>query len=386
MKRFTRLFAALAIAVFAATMAHAQEAVPTSTSGDGERTTAKRNYHPYPYGFISVQGGGQVTFTNYDASKLITPVGAFSVGGFFTPSVGVRLHANGWRNKGAIRQLGKEYEYNYATGNLDVMLNLTNAFCHKHESHILNVILLGGFGLSYAWDNDDLKKIQAENNLYLPLAWEDNRLTHNFRVGLMFEGNLCKHLGVNLEVSANNLHDRFNSKQNGRGDWQLTAMLGLTYKFGFKKRAVEAPKPIPVVEQPQEVPVAPVIVEEPAPEPKVEEVVEKKLEELSTNIFFALNSSTIAPEEEAKVKGLAEWLKAHPTATVDITGYADVETGNPKINMELSKKRADAVVALLGKEGISSDRMVVAMKGDTEQPLTPNERNRVVITYAKEKE
>ena len=39
----------------------------------------------YPYAFVGVQGGAQTTFTNYKASKLITPIGAVSVGGMFTP-------------------------------------------------------------------------------------------------------------------------------------------------------------------------------------------------------------------------------------------------------------------------------------------------------------
>lgn len=359
----------------------------------------KKDYHPYPYGFISLQGGGQTTFTNHPAKKLITPVGAFSAGAFITPSVGVRFHANGWKNKGYLPAYNQGYNYNYATGNLDLMLNLTNMFCRKHESHFLNVILLGGFGLSYAWDNDDLNTFKQSSNAHMPLAWEDDRLVHNFRAGLMLEGNVSKHLGVNLEVSANNLHDRFNSKQNGRGDWQLTAMVGLTYKFGFKKRKVEAP--VVVVPEPvMETPVAPApapVVEEVVEEPKVEvveepapAVVEEPApapapEELAENIYFNINSAEITAEEEAKVKALSQWLESHPSAVVEVTGYADAGTGNADINMKISKKRAAAVAAQLSKKyGIPANRIKVSAKGDTIQPLTVNDKNRVVITYAKE--
>ncbi len=361
---------------------------------------SKKDYHPYPYGFISVQGGGQTTFTNHPAKKLITPVGAFSVGAFITPAVGVRFHANGWKNKGYLPAYNQGYNYNYATGNLDLMLNLTNMFCRKHESHFLNVILLGGFGLSYAWDNDDLNAFKQSNNAHMPLAWEDDRLVHNFRAGLMLEGNVSKHLGVNLEVSANNLHDRFNSKQNGRGDWQLTAMVGLTYKFGFKKRKVEspvvvvpepvmetpvAPAPAPVVEEVVEEPKvevveepAPAVVEEPAPAPVPAELAE--------NIYFNINSSVITDVEAAKVKAIAEWLNSHPTATVQLTGYADAGTGNANINLKLSKNRANAVAKQLKKDyNIDADRIKVSVKGDTEQPYSPNEKNRAVMVYAKEK-
>ena len=44
---------------------------------------AEYNYEPYPYGFISLQGGAQATFTNVPFTDLITPIGAVSVGGFF---------------------------------------------------------------------------------------------------------------------------------------------------------------------------------------------------------------------------------------------------------------------------------------------------------------
>lgn len=360
---------------------------------------SKKDYHPYPYGFISLQGGGQVTFTNYDASKMITPVGAFSVGGFFTPAVGVRLHASGWKNKGYLRQFDQSYDYNYATGNLDLMLNLTNMFCRKHESHFLNVILLGGFGLSYAWDNDDLNALSQGSNTHLPLAWQDDRLVHNFRAGIMFEGNVSKHLGVNLEVTANNLHDRFNSKLNGRGDWQLTAMVGLTYKFGFKKRKVEVPVvvvPEPVVETPvapEPAPVVEEVVEEPKPEVVATpepEVVEEPApapapKKITENIHFDLNSSAIKASEESKVKAVAEWLNSNPTGKVELVGYADMQTGNATLNMKLSKKRADAVTnCLVKKYGIAADRLFISAKGDTMQPFSKNEDNRVVMVFVKE--
>jgi outer membrane protein OmpA-like peptidoglycan-associated protein len=215
----------------------------------------------------------------------------------------------------------------------------------------------------------------------------------------MLEGNVSKHLGVNLEVSANNLHDRFNPKQNGRGDWQLTAMVGLTYKFGFKKRKVEAPAVV-VPEPVMETPVAPApapVVEEVVEEPKVEvveepapAVVEEPApapapEELAENIYFNINSAEITAEEEAKVKALSQWLESHPSAVVEVTGYADAGTGNADINMKISKKRAAAVAAQLSKKyGIPANRIKVSAKGDTIQPLTVNDKNRVVITYAKE--
>ena len=194
-----------------------------------ESTTKKAGY---PYVFVGVQGGGQETFTNYQASKLITPIGAVSVGGMFTPVVGARLHVSGINEKGGLKSLGQTYDYKFVTSNLDLMFNLCNAIApNKH--HVVNAYLLGGVGLGYAWDNDDLNGLApnaAENNINL--RWDDDRLVHNFRVGMQLDFEVTPLVGINLEATANNLHDRFNSKLNGHGDWQVQALLGVNFKLG----------------------------------------------------------------------------------------------------------------------------------------------------------
>ena len=76
---------------------------------------------------------------------------------------------------------------------------------------------------------------------------------------------------------------------------------------------------------------------------------------------------------------LAEWLQANPDFSVVVTGYADKETGTAKGNLELSKKRANAVAARLAKLGIADVKVVVDYKGDTVQPYEVNAQNRVVV-------
>ena len=145
----------------------------------------------YPYAFVGVQGGAQTTFTNYKASKLITPIGAVSVGGMFTPVIGARLHVSGINEKGGLKSLDKTYDYKFVTSDIDLMLNLCNTFAPK-KHHVLNAYLIGGFGLGYAWDNDDLHALSNAATENLTLAWKDNRLVHNFRVGMQLEAELCR--------------------------------------------------------------------------------------------------------------------------------------------------------------------------------------------------
>ena len=264
------------------------------------------DYKPYPYAFVTLQGGGQVTFTNYDASKLITPVGAVSVGGMFAPSVGARLNVSGWKGKSGLQSLGKTYEYNYATSNLDLMLNLTNIIMQKDHVYPVNFYLIGGVGLTYAWDNDELMSfIPATTDPNLNYAWKNDQFVHNFRAGVQMEANLSKHIALNLEVTANNMGDRFNSKTNHRGDWQLQAFAGITFKFGHKQKpapkAAPAPEPTPAPKPAPKPTPAPVPAPKPAPKP------EPKVEVKTTNVFFRINSSAVNTTEEAKLKELAEW-------------------------------------------------------------------------------
>ena len=213
----------------------------------------------------------------------------------------------------------------------------------------------------------------------MPYAWEGHRLSHNARVGAMLDYNFAKHWSVNLEVSANSLNDRFNSKYSTKDDWMLTAQVGLAYKFGYRAKPAPAPAPAPVVvEEPAPAP-APVVVRE---EPKPQPVVVKK-PEMQTEIFYEIRQTAIAKSEQTKVDNLISFLKANPETKVTVTGYADAGTGNPNINMKYSKQRAENVAKALTNAGIDAARITVDAKGDTVQPFSENDKNRVTIAIAK---
>ena len=245
------------------------------------------------WSFVEAQGGLQFTSTDAPIDKLLTPTVGLSFGHYFFPSVGLRLHANAWQAKSGFDQLDQYYKWNYVTTDADLLVNLTNLFS-KSPKHALNVILVGGFGLNYAWDNDELKAITAQHqDLNTYLAWDKNRLSHNVRAGLRLETDVTKPIGLSLEVDANSLSDRFNSKMNDADDWMFTAMLGVSFRFGHKYKKCCEKKPEPVV-VPEPVPVV-----EPEPEPVPEPVVEKKpepkvvtvKEQLHEEIFYVICKS-----------------------------------------------------------------------------------------------
>ena len=115
------------------------------------------------------------------------------------------------------------------------------------------------------------------------------------------------------------------------------------------------------------------------PQPKKEVVA---VQPMKQDIFFALNSARIQDDQKPKIDRLAEYLQKNPSAKVQVTGYADVNTGNARINKVLSEKRAVNVADALKARGISTDRILVDSKGDTVQPYKTPEENRVSICIA----
>ena len=385
MKRIqTRLMALLAAALLTTGFsAHAQE--------------TPQNYVGYPYLFFGLQGGVQETGTNsYSNWKLFTPTASVSVGMHFTPLVAARLHVNGiWNKSGVCYEksgVDATYKYKYATTDLDAMINLVNLFS-KSDYHPLNVYLIGGIGLNYAWDNEDVPALRR----YITASNSDNRFSHNFRIGGMLDLKVARNWSVNLEVDANSLSDRFNSKIHGSDDWQFTAQLGVAYKFGLRQKVKEAPNSNIIVdpstigtgtetasantnvaiEKPEATP-APKPEPTPAPAPVVKDI--------TRNIFFGLRETIVSPTEQTKIAEVAAWLKEHPAAKVTVTGYADKGTGKPESNARYAKQRADAVTKLLTKKyGIAANRITTSSKGDTVQPFpTDNDKNRVTVVVGKE--
>lgn len=332
------------------------------------------------YSFVEAQGGLQLTTTDAKMDKLLTPTVGLSFGHYFTPVVGARLHVNGWQAKGGFSDTEKYYQWKYITPDVDLMLNLTNLFAtSKSGSHALNVIILGGVGLNIAWDNKEFKDLNVSPN-NVPLAWNKNLLSHNLRAGLRLETNVTKPFGVSLEVDANSLNDRFNSKTNDADDWQFTAMLGLSYRFNHKYHT-PAPKYITkIVEF-----IDSVEVEEPmvVKEKKTRPVTRMEKTTMKKYVFFKLAESDAdkASGIDAAIKEAAEMMKTSDDATFTITGYADKGTGSAKSNKKFAKKRADDVAKKLVNEyGLDAKRLKTDSKGDAVQPFPEdNDKNRCVI-------
>ena len=361
----------------------------------------KLGYRPYPYSFVQVQGGVGVTPTNKKFTDLLSPTASLSFGRFFGSGVGARLHVNGWQSKGGFRSIDDTYTFNYINTNADLLLNLTNIFS-KSNHHALDVILVAGIGLNYAWGNDDLDAILASGNLpteNTSNAWGDGKsreslYSHNIRAGILFDFNISKNWSVGLEVDANSLSDRFNSKYSNRDDWMLTAQLGLTYKFGHKapkkpdpiiekKVVVPPPPPVDEVDTVEVPPVVPDTTTVKPVEPDTVPVVkpEPVVQPYKCEIFYLESHRDVPSEFEERIGWVKQWADLYPNGKITVTGYADKGTGIPERNLRYSLERAENVAKALIDAGVPESMIVdVSGMGDLIQPYpNDNDYNRCVI-------
>ncbi len=89
-------------------------------------------------------------------------------------------------------------------------------------------------------------------------------------------------------------------------------------------------------------------------------------------IQFDVNSSQLKPESYPTLRQIANGLKSETEKKVLIVGHTDSD-GEDAYNLDLSKKRAEAVKTILKEEfGISPDRMTTDGKGEA-QPVAAND-------------
>ena len=367
-------------------------------SASAQEEYPKTVYDHNPYWYIQLQGGAQYTLGEIDFSDLISPNVQVALGRQFSPVFGARLAVNAWQSKAGIEAAANTYKWKwmYVAPGIDLTFNLSNLFCGFNPNRIFNFSVFGGLGANIGWDNkiDDIKAAAAalypltttatgtsENTQY---AWDGTKVRVFGRAGVAADFKVSDAVTLGLEVNANTLSDRYNSKKAGNWDWYFNALAGVKINLGktYSTRTIEAPKvPEKVVER-----VIERVVEKPAPqvvEPTRAVAEKKEVEETKfrRDIFYLKAGKTwIDKSEYKKVKEVADYMKEHPNCTVEVTGYADRGTGNPKINNNLSQRRAQAVANMLMRNyGIKKNRIKVDYKGDTIQPFAKEIENRVAI-------
>ena len=108
------------------------------------------------------------------------------------------------------------------------------------------------------------------------------------------------------------------------------------------------------------------------------------------NLYFDYDSDEILQTSNAEIERLALFLKRNKQVHIEIVGHTDNQ-GSASYNLDLSKRRATALLNALIKKGISADRLTSRGMGsqspvatnDTEEGRAQNRRVEIQITKSK---
>ena len=367
----------------------------TASAQEGDKTVNVFN----PHWYVQAQIGGQYTLGEIGFGKLLSPNAQLGVGYNWNKVLGARLSVNAWQSKAGQNVDGmdqQKWKWNYVAPMVDVTANLTNLFCGYNPNRVVNVGIFGGLGANIAWNNKEAATANTNMaNHYAALAdytkqqplqylWKDNngegtKARFVARVGANVDFRVSDRVNLGLEVSANTLSDKYNSKKAGNPDWYFNALAGIKVALGktHTTKVIPAPKPVEkIVERIIERPA-------PAPAPKTETKQELVQEDFRRDIFFPIGNSNIAKSQTTKIAEIVNYMKENPDAKLTLTGYADKGTGSAAFNDKIANRRAQTVYNTLVNKGVAKSRMVVKSEGSRVQPFEENDMNRVTICIAK---
>ncbi|MBD5331069.1 MAG: OmpA family protein [Bacteroides sp.] len=342
--------------------------------------------------FIQLGAGVQIPYVDHylnkgDDKRHITPVYNVGFGHWFSPYLGFRV--TGYYGRLHL-DWGKYNKANMANANVDLMWDMFNSFAGPNPNRVFSIIPFVGVGGTYTWGFDpSLATIPDGDGHHKTKQW-----TLPVSAGLQLRFALCKYVDFFAEGRVNFYGDEFNNVVSGDPIEANVSVYG-GFSFNIGGRNYSAYNPCEYLGyintlnnqvndlrgQLATTAAALAAAEAQLPCP---EVVEQEAIVIQTPILasvrFKIDSARISNEEMVNVYNVAEYMKANPNVTVTVQGYADKDTGTAAYNMELSQRRAQAVVdALVNKYGVDSSRLTINANGSDTQPYSENNWNRIVI-------
>ena len=289
-------------------------------------------------------------------------------------------------------KLYAQYQFNDWFG-LEGAYHYTSDFEDKSK----NVNLPGKLQLSFSG-------FSAQGLLYLPmpsddvqayvkagyydfsdeLALDGSSLSNSSERGLVAGAGAIIHITDNIGIRAD--YDWFDANA---GDLS-SANIGFEYYFGSRAAtapvvmaAAAPPPPQPVAEPPPPPPPPPPAdsdrdgvtddVDACPGTPAGARVNAKGCEEqlVLQGVTFELNSATLTPNSLLTLNSVAEILKKRPNFKVEVRGHTD-SAGSDGYNMDLSQRRAEAVMNYLAEQGVAASKLSATGYGET-QPVSSND-------------
>ena len=319
------------------------------------------------------------------------------LGKWFTPTIGVRAGWHGIQNTSKSGELNKA-PFHYIHG--DFLWNLSNAIGGYKETRVWNFIPYASTGLSLI-KHHGLKVFDQE---------------FAAGVGLLNSFRLGDRVNLNLDLSVIGARAEAYDMNGfiGRYVGFPSATLGLQFNLGrtgFDRLSSVMPVivPVPFTEAQYNAlkdKVAALEKENAELKNKIANLenqlapfknlvdgqtylfkngrftaVEAKVASPAT-VYFDLGSAKVSEREKAHLEFFANNVVDNATKLL-LTGSADKQTGNARINQKLSEQRVDAVKALLGKLGANTDNIETIAKGDTDNKFDTPAKNRCVVIEVK---
>ena len=342
--------------------------------------------------YMGLGGGTNLYFTkaendaNANFMDRLGWMGQLEIGRWNSPNWGARLVIDGGQiNHVATVPYGPEQLW--MGGHIDLMYNIMNAWGTYNPDRVYSLVPYLGIGYMYGM-NEWFKRPNPNES-----AFKNQNQTLTYNVGLINNFQISRSVAIFLELGWRVMQESFDGTPT-TGDFEYDSMFTGTAGVKFGLGGAQGFTPAELMDynlindlnsqinrlraeneelrrRPESCPDCPDV------QPAVVEGVY-----IPNVVFFRINSSTIDRGQQVSVYNTAEYLRSNPNARVNIVAYADRQTGTPEYNWALSERRARAVAdALTNEHGISSDRISIDWKGDTEQPYAENDWNRVAIFF-----
>ena len=370
MKKLVLLFAAAAMAV----------------SVSAQTVTESKTFDNF---YIGINGGAQVKTTNEAWMKNLNSNAGLRIGRWFTPVFGLAAESNVYFNDHCSHFMPQSKTIaRYMNTSLIATVNFSNWFAgYKGEPRTFEFVPVFGFGWGHTFGTEDnfnvltskagidftfnlgSKKawqIYVEPSMnwalngygYEGVAYDINKSAFQLNAGIVYKfknsngshnftiaqlRNQSEIDGLNSQI--NNLRNDLNNKdsQLSAKDKQIKDLQNALDECNKKPKYV---KPATATN-------------------------------LQPTVLFQQGKSNVEKSQMPNIELIAQYMKNHPEANIEIKGYASPE-GPKELNQKLSEKRAEAVKKVLVKKyKIAASRLTTKGMGATDKLFKQVEFNRV---------
>ena len=370
MKKLGLLFAAAAMAV----------------SVNAQTVTESKTFDNF---YIGINGGAQVKTTGESWMNNLNSNAGLRIGRWFTPVFGLAAEGNVYFNDHCKHYMPQSKTVaRYMNVGLIGTVNLSNWFAgYKGEPRLFEVVPVYGFGWGHTFGTDENYNVLTSKagidftfNLGKAKAWQvyvEPSMNWSLN-GYGYEG-----VAYNINKSAFQLNAGIVYKfKNSNGSHNFTiAQLrdqneidGLNSQINSLRSDLND-KDAQLSAKDKQIKDLQNALDECNKKPKY--VKPATATNLQPTVLFRQGKAVVDKSQMPNIELIAQYMKNHPEAKVEIKGYASPE-GNKDFNQALSQKRADAVKNVLVKKyKIAADRLTAKGMGATDKLFKQVEFNRV---------